>query len=256
MCEDLIVFMKSLCTLIFLLTWSSHLYSQVGYGTNNPDPLSIIHLESTDKAFYLPRLTTTQLNAQSGWKDGMVVYNTDSNCVYAREGVVWDCLNLRNFDKIESDDSDVVLTLSADTDNDTESHNPKIVFKQDGEIIESRIGMTGNLNSEFKQGLGNASYFGCFTTHATHKLTHSIQFVTDSTARLTIEGTGNVGIGTNNPTEKLHVDDNIKTDSTIFARDANFSNLPVYADEAAATSGGLATGTLYRTTGGEIRVKL
>lgn len=36
----------------------------------------------------------------------------------------------------------------------------------------------------------------------------------------------------------------------------SFSDLPEYADEAAATTGGLTEGTLYRTTTGEIRVKL
>ena len=33
-------------------------------------------------------------------------------------------------------------------------------------------------------------------------------------------------------------------------------NLPVYADDAAATTGGLAEGAIYRTSGGELRIKL
>jgi hypothetical protein len=35
-----------------------------------------------------------------------------------------------------------------------------------------------------------------------------------------------------------------------------FTSLPEYADDAAATLGGLSEGTLYRTSGGEVRVKL
>ena len=178
--------MKNIFALAILIFFSYNSYSQVGYGTNNPDALSIIHLEATDKALYLPRLTTAQLNAQSGWKNGMLVFNTDSNCIFAREDGAWDCLNLENFDKIESDDNDVVLTLSADTDNDTEPHNPRIVFQQDAEVIEARIGMTGEVDSEYKESLNNAAYFGCFTTHATHRFNHSMQFVTDSSARMTI----------------------------------------------------------------------
>lgn len=269
--------------------WSSHLYSQVGYGTNNPDPLSIIHLESTTKALYLPRLSIAQLNAQSGWKDGMLVFNTDSNCLFAREEGEWDCLNLENFDKIESDDHDVVLTLSADKGNDDETHNPRIVFQQDGGLIEARIGITGEPGAEFHKGRRNAAYFGTFS-NPPHNAQSPLQFVTDTIARLTILSDGKVGIGTNlpsellhiddnlkvdsiiysrearfsvdvgigsdNPSEKLHVVGNIKSDSTIFARDVNFSNLPVYADEAAATAGGLATGALYRTTAGAVRIKL
>ena len=36
----------------------------------------------------------------------------------------------------------------------------------------------------------------------------------------------------------------------------NFTGLPTYADEAAATTGGLSTGDLYKTATGEIRIKL
>lgn len=65
-----------------------------------------------------------------------------------------------------------------------------------------------------------------------------------------IKGTGNVGIGATSPSEKLEVNGTIK------ATDINFTGLPTYADEAAATTGGLSTGDLYKTSTGEIRIKL
>jgi hypothetical protein len=61
---------------------------------------------------------------------------------------------------------------------------------------------------------------------------------------------GNIGIGVLVPTEKLEVAGKIR------AVDVNFSGLPVYADEAAAIAGGIATGDLYQTPTGEIRIKL
>lgn len=64
------------------------------------------------------------------------------------------------------------------------------------------------------------------------------------------KGTGGVGIGTTTASEKLEVVGTIK------ATDINFTGLPVFADEAAATTGGLETGDLYRTATGEIRIKL
>lgn len=60
--------------------------------------------------------------------------------------------------------------------------------------------------------------------------------------------TGNIGIGTNNPTTKLEVAGKIK------AVDVNFSGLPVFADNAAAAS--LTNGDLYQTPTGEIRIKI
>ncbi|MDA8956148.1 hypothetical protein N9H19_00825 [Flavobacteriales bacterium] len=67
---------------------------------------------------------------------------------------------------------------------------------------------------------------------------------------MSLRSNGNVGIGTTSPTEKLEVNGTIKVTAI------NFTNLPVYADESAATTGGLTTGDLYRTNTGEIRIKL
>jgi hypothetical protein len=61
---------------------------------------------------------------------------------------------------------------------------------------------------------------------------------------------GNIGIGVAVPTAKLEVDGKIR------AVDVNFSGLPVFADENAAILGGIATGDLYQTSTGEIRIKL
>ena len=61
---------------------------------------------------------------------------------------------------------------------------------------------------------------------------------------------GNIGIGTNAPEEKLEVIGTIK------ATDINFTGLPIFADEAAAILGGLQTGDCYQTSTGELRIKL
>jgi hypothetical protein len=64
------------------------------------------------------------------------------------------------------------------------------------------------------------------------------------------KSTSRVGVGTAMPSEYLEVIGTIK------ATDINFTNLPIYADESAATTGGLDSGDLYRTATGEIRIKL
>ena len=70
------------------------------------------------------------------------------------------------------------------------------------------------------------------------------------TEAVRIDASGQVGIGTDSPTEALHVEGTIK------ATDINFTGLPVYADEAAAIVGGLTSGDCYKTVTGELRIKL
>jgi len=72
-----------------------------------------------------------------------------------------------------------------------------------------------------------------------------------------------IGYGINAPTATtsnyLSIEDMITADTTTDVVDmANISltNLPVYADEAAAVTGGLATDRVYKTATGELRIKL
>ena len=67
---------------------------------------------------------------------------------------------------------------------------------------------------------------------------------------LRITSGGRVGIGLTNPGEKLEVNGTIK------ATDINFTGLATYADDAAAGAGGLVTGDVYKTSTGELRIKL
>ena len=47
----------------------------------------------------------------------------------------------------------------------------------------------------------------------------------------------------------------IKTKNILFGEIFMLPNLPVYANNAAATSGGLPTGALYRTSTGDLKFK-
>lgn len=66
----------------------------------------------------------------------------------------------------------------------------------------------------------------------------------------TVKSDGNVGIGTATPGAKLEVNGTIKATSI------NFSGLATYPDDAAAGSGGLVSGDMYKTATGELRIKL
>lgn len=82
--------------LFFLLGVRCICFSQVGIGATTPNPAAILELNSTDKAFVLPRMTQAQARAIASPPAGSMVFATDANdgqgcnCVF--EGNGWHCL--------------------------------------------------------------------------------------------------------------------------------------------------------------------
>ena len=112
---------------------------------------------------------------------------------------------------VTSSSGDVTFTLEADSDNDTETDNPVIVFKQDGGVIAPKIGVGGS-SSTFTDQKDN----GLFLNHSSGGSSNMwIQLATNSTARLTVDGSGNVGIGNATPTRMLDVTGLAKFDGGI-----------------------------------------
>ena len=97
--------------------------------------------------------------------------------------------------------ADASIIIESDTDNNNENDNPQLMFRQDAGITIAKAGLTGDAGQIYTDSLGNAAYFG-------NDENASVQLYTNTTARMTILGTGNVGINTNNPADQLEIRDN------------------------------------------------
>lgn len=59
----------------------SNFYAQVGIGTTTPNASAILDIEATDKGFLPPRMNTPQRDAISSPAAGLMIFNTDVNCI-------------------------------------------------------------------------------------------------------------------------------------------------------------------------------
>jgi len=107
---------------------------------------------------------------------------------------------------------DARLILEADTDNNDENDVPQIWFKADGDVTEGLIGLNNNFldimsNSSLQNGIR-------FFTGSTSNSGTTDPY-TGATEKIRIIPTGELGIGTTSPTEKLDVVGNIKTSGSL-----------------------------------------
>jgi len=87
-------------SLFAIITLSLTAWSQ-GVGINetgnNPNPSAILDVESTDKGFLPPRMTEAQRDGITSPAKGLIVYNTDEDCIQVNNGTPaspnWECLS-------------------------------------------------------------------------------------------------------------------------------------------------------------------
>ena len=73
-----------------------NLYCQVGIGTTSPNTNAILEVNSTNQGVKFPRVTTLQRNAIVAPANGLMLFNTDLDCLMVNIGSsqnpVWKCL--------------------------------------------------------------------------------------------------------------------------------------------------------------------
>jgi hypothetical protein len=61
----------------------------VAIGTSAPDPSAILDLTSTTQGFLPPRMDNSEINAISNPAEGLIVYSTQSKCLFLFDGANW-----------------------------------------------------------------------------------------------------------------------------------------------------------------------
>ena len=87
-----------------------------------------------------------------------------------------------------------------------------------------------------------------------------VHLVTKASPKLTVTADGNVGIGTQNPAEKLEVNGNIKTRGEVHGPDTGDSNMLAICYGTILSNGNISSGsdnfTIARTAEGKYRIKI
>tara|TARA_B100001758_G_scaffold247340_1_gene264824 strand:- start:2759 stop:5551 length:2793 start_codon:yes stop_codon:yes gene_type:complete len=134
--------------------------------------LSIGH-NSASRKIFLKTANTTRLTVRDDGRVGIGTTSPDS------------LLHL------ESSSGDTVLKIEADIDDNAEGDNPIILFAQDGGQVQGSVGLNVDNNLLIANQWENND--------------SDIVFNAFNVERMRIKGSGNVGIGTSSPTQKLDV---------------------------------------------------
>ncbi len=66
---------------------------QVGIGTSTPEASALLEINSTEKGFLPPRMTTAQMNAIVSPAEGLTIYNTDKEGLCYYNNTQWKCMD-------------------------------------------------------------------------------------------------------------------------------------------------------------------
>jgi hypothetical protein len=160
-----------------------------------PDPSAMLDVQSTDKGFLPPRMTTIERNSIVTPAEGLVVYDTDEESLFLYSSGVWERLA-----------------------KGTGSHwllNGSDIYYNDGRVgigtdaPQYPLHLLGGLGTSWQverfsgaqlRGTANISEASVGTHNAT-----GFRLLTNNTVRMHITPDGKVGVGTTNPSARLHL---------------------------------------------------
>lgn len=235
------IIMKKLPLIWIVLLVYGNSFSQVGIGTVNPDTSSVLELFSTNSGLLIPRINLSNVSNAftpvNSPASGLLVYNTNAAVVggngigfYYWDGNIWTKLFTSIDEKWRRSATGELYPATLTDRIGIGTNTPNAPLQFSNSAVNRKIVLYDTNNNDHQYyGLGingGTLRYQTDALGADHVFFAGVNS-TSSNELMRIKGTGNVGIGTNNPVQKLDISGKIKiTDGSqgvgkVLSSDAN-----------------------------------
>lgn len=197
--------MKNFTFLVFLFI-AQYAHSQgIGIGsTNPPHPSAALDVNSTNKGLLIPRMTTAQRNAIVSPLKGLMVFDNTTSSFWFYNGTVWEQASLNNQWAVNGS----TISYSGGRVG-IGTNNPQARMAVDSSLMIDQANSNQGSLDRSSLYFGSDKKVGIIRSFLAGSSGRSgLGFFTNNIRRMTIDSTGQVGIGTINPLQALHVSGN------------------------------------------------
>jgi hypothetical protein len=160
-----------------------------------PQSSAMLDVQSTEKGFLPPRMTTSDRNAITSPANGLVVYDTEEESLFLYNGTGWLPLVTNNGNQWESNGGNIFRNTG---NVGIGTSNPQYPLHLLGGVgVSWQVERTGGALLRGTANINEASI-------GTHNNT-GLRLLTNNTVRMHVATDGKIGIGTTNPSARLHL---------------------------------------------------